>query len=111
MVPSSPLALLVTYFTYFLPTGPGLAFVVYPEAISKMPVAPLWAILFFIMMATLGFGSQFSIMECVLSAFTDEFRRFIKGQKESIIFRSAVIGVSFLLGIPMVCKVSIKMFG
>jgi solute carrier family 6 amino acid transporter-like protein 5/7/9/14 len=90
----------------FLHTGPGLAFVVYPEAISRMPVAPLWSILFFIMMATLGFGSQFSIMECVLSAFTDEFKRFIRGQKESIIFRSTVIGISFVLGIPMVCKVS-----
>ncbi|XP_064634027.1 sodium- and chloride-dependent glycine transporter 1-like isoform X2 [Lineus longissimus] len=84
--------------------GPGLAFVVYPEAIAKMPVAPLWAILFFIMMATLGFGSQFSIMECVLSAFTDEFKRFITGQRESIIFRCCVIGLSFVLGIPMVCK-------
>ena len=38
--------------------GPGLAFIVYPEAISRMPAPVLWAIGFFIMMATLGFGSQ-----------------------------------------------------
>ncbi|XP_064634023.1 sodium- and chloride-dependent glycine transporter 1-like [Lineus longissimus] len=84
--------------------GPGLAFVVYPEAIAKMPVAPLWAILFFIMMATLGFGSQFSMMESVLSAFSDEFSSFITGPKQAIIFRCSVIALSFLLGIPMICK-------
>ena len=32
----------------------GLAFQVYPEAISKMPGAPVWSILFFIMLITLG---------------------------------------------------------
>ena len=41
--------------------GPGLAFVVYPEAISRMPAPQLWAIFFFIMMASLGFGSQVGV--------------------------------------------------
>ena len=67
--------------------GPGLAFVVYPEALSRMPVPQLWAIFFFIMMATLGFGSQFSIVECVLSALTDEFPQWLRGTRESILFR------------------------
>jgi hypothetical protein len=31
---------------------------VYPEALSRMPISPLWSVFFFIMMATLGFGSQ-----------------------------------------------------
>ena len=34
----------------------GLAFQVYPEAISKMYGAPIWSILFFIMLITLGLG-------------------------------------------------------
>lgn len=50
-------------------TGPGLAFQVYPEAISRMMFPQLWAIFFFIMMCTLGFGSQVSACSLPLLAF------------------------------------------
>ena len=32
-----------------LEAGPGLTFVVYPEGLSKMPLAPLWSVLFYLM--------------------------------------------------------------
>ncbi|PAA62509.1 hypothetical protein BOX15_Mlig002117g2 [Macrostomum lignano] len=84
--------------------GPGLAFVVYPEALTHMPLSPLWAVLFFIMMATLGFGSQFSITETVLCAFQDELRAMgVMGasKKHAVIYRVIVCSFLFLLGLTM----------
>lgn len=40
--------------------GPGLAFIVYPRALSMMPLAPMWSALFFFMLFLLGIGSQVS---------------------------------------------------
>lgn len=52
-------------------SGVGLAFVVYPEAILRIPVSTLWAILFFVMLITLGLDSEFALMETVMTAILD----------------------------------------
>lgn len=87
--------------------GPGLAFVAYPEGIAMMPIAPLWAILFFCMLFTLGLDSQFGMMETVITSMTDEFPLL----KRSIWHRCAFIGslcmAMFLIGLPQCSRAGI----
>ncbi|XP_064609572.1 sodium- and chloride-dependent glycine transporter 1-like, partial [Liolophura sinensis] len=82
--------------------GPGLAFIAYPEAIAKMPVAPLWAILFFFMLLTLGLDSQFGMMETIISAISDEFPNILRHRK--MLLTAVCCSVGFLAGLPCVTQ-------
>ncbi|KAH9513801.1 Sodium- and chloride-dependent glycine transporter 2, partial [Bulinus truncatus] len=84
--------------------GPGLAFIVYPEAIGSMPVSTLWAILFFIMLCILGFSTQFSAAETIMTSIIDEFPKFFNTRKRQTLFRISVCAMGFILGIPMVTQ-------
>ncbi|XP_050077426.1 sodium-dependent proline transporter [Anopheles maculipalpis] len=53
--------------------GPGLAFITYPEAISMLPLSPLWACLFFSMLFFLGVDSMFVQIEAIVSSVLDVF--------------------------------------
>lgn len=58
--------------------GIGLAFVVYPQAISLFPggvvVQSIIGLLFFLMLLTLGIDSAFSLVEAVEAAASDKFK-------------------------------------
>uniref|UniRef100_A0A1I8ATY5 Sodium-and chloride-dependent glycine transporter 2 n=1 Tax=Steinernema glaseri TaxID=37863 RepID=A0A1I8ATY5_9BILA len=55
--------------------GTGLAFIVYPEAMNRMPLPWLWSFLFFAMLFILGISSQFGLAEVTSTALTDQFIR------------------------------------
>ena len=51
--------------------GPGLAFIMYPEAVAMFPSGQIWSAVFFFMMILLGLGSQNSTLESLLTTIFD----------------------------------------
>ncbi|XP_063905609.1 sodium-dependent neutral amino acid transporter B(0)AT3 isoform X2 [Zophobas morio] len=51
--------------------GTGLAFIVFTQAIVELPGAPFWAVIFFMMLLSLGIGSQIGILEGMLCTIFD----------------------------------------
>ncbi|XP_057381028.1 sodium-dependent nutrient amino acid transporter 1-like isoform X2 [Daphnia carinata] len=75
--------------------GTGLAFISYPEAIAKFDVVPqLFAVLFFLMLFTLGIGSAVSLTGCVITVICDAFPDWKRWMVTLIIS-----GIGFLLGL------------
>ncbi|XP_069768284.1 sodium- and chloride-dependent GABA transporter 1 isoform X2 [Narcine bancroftii] len=90
--------------------GPGLVFVIYPEAIVTMPVSPLWAVLFFIMLVFLGLDSQFAMVEVMVTSLMDSQNEGLLKHLRKEVVVLAVCFVAFLLGIPNVTQGGIYVF-
>ncbi|XP_066494055.1 sodium-dependent noradrenaline transporter [Tiliqua scincoides] len=54
--------------------GPGLVFILYPEAISTLNGSTFWAVVFFIMLLSLGIDSSMGGMEAVITGLADDFQ-------------------------------------
>lgn len=81
--------------------GQGLAFVAYPEALSRLVVPQLWSFLFFFMLFLLGLDSEFALLETFLTAFYDEFPN---SRKYKVPLTFGICLLCFLLGIPCVMQ-------
>ncbi|XP_061179714.1 sodium- and chloride-dependent glycine transporter 1-like [Saccostrea echinata] len=79
-------------------SGPGLALVVYPEAMLSLPFPHLWAVLFFLMLLTLGIDSQFGTFETVSSGLVDAFPQYFGGRKT--LLTAGLCAIMFILGLP-----------
>lgn len=52
-------------------SGTGLAFIVFTEAVIEMPGSQVWAVLFFVMLFSLGLSSMFGNLQGVLTPIND----------------------------------------
>lgn len=76
--------------------GPGLVFDVYPAAIATMPGSVFWALIFFMMLLTLGLDSSFGGSEAIITALSDEFP-VIKRNRE--VFVACLFSLYFFVGL------------
>ncbi|KAG8194818.1 hypothetical protein JTE90_017257 [Oedothorax gibbosus] len=88
-------------------SGPGLAFLTYPEVVLHLPLSPIWAALFFLMLFVLGINSQFCTVEALVSSLVDEFPKLMHRRK---LFSLIMCVVLCLLGLPMVTEGGMYIF-
>ncbi|RZF36574.1 hypothetical protein LSTR_LSTR010685 [Laodelphax striatellus] len=78
--------------------GPGLVFIVYPEAIATMTGSVFWAIIFFLMLITLGLDSTFGGLEAMITALCDEYPRTLGRNRE--IFVAVLLVLIYFCALP-----------
>ncbi|CAF1391258.1 unnamed protein product [Adineta steineri] len=96
-----------TVAKYAESSGPGLAFITYPEAISHMPASSFFSILFFLMLLALGLGSQFALTDVPITSIIELFPRFRSKRPHAVVITCVV---SFLISLPFTCPGGIYLF-
>ncbi|NWI28700.1 SC6A7 protein, partial [Sula dactylatra] len=90
-------------------SGPGLAFVAYPEALSLLPGSPFWSLLFFLMLFTLGVDTLFGNIEGIITAILDEFP-VLRDWRRKMILLGVLCASFYLLGLLLVTEGGIFWF-
>ncbi|KAE8597623.1 hypothetical protein XENTR_v10016537 [Xenopus tropicalis] len=87
--------------------GPGLIFIIYPEAIATLPLSSVWSVIFFIMLLTLGIDSAMGGMESVITGLIDEFK-FLRRHRE--LFTLFIVLCTFFTSLSCVTNGGIYVF-
>ncbi|XKL68412.1 hypothetical protein PGB90_003903 [Kerria lacca] len=87
--------------------GPGLVFIVYPAAIATMPASTFWAVIFFMMLLTLGLDSSFGGSEAIITALSDEFPLIGKNRE---IFVACLFSLYFIVGLASCAQGGVYFF-
>ncbi|XP_048461168.1 sodium- and chloride-dependent neutral and basic amino acid transporter B(0+)-like [Rhincodon typus] len=83
----------------------GFVFTVYPEAVSQLPWAPLWSILFFTLLLMLGIDSLFAFLEKLLTCLLDRFPKYLRPKRFSLTIGTCVL--IYLFGLVSVTEAGI----
>ncbi|KJH42410.1 Sodium:neurotransmitter symporter family protein [Dictyocaulus viviparus] len=84
-----------------------LAFVAYPQAISKMPYPTIWCVLFFLMIFLLGISSEVALVETFCTGIYDQWP---STRRKKWLVSLACCSVSFICGLVMVTEVRFHFF-
>uniref|UniRef100_A0A5S6QRV9 Transporter n=1 Tax=Trichuris muris TaxID=70415 RepID=A0A5S6QRV9_TRIMR len=71
--------------------GPRFVFVIFAEAIARFPIAPIWAVMFFIMVILVGISTQIFVMTNVVTSLCDQFARRLRRNQRHVLSLALVI--------------------
>lgn len=83
----------------FIQAGQGLAFVVYPFAVTTIAGAPFWSVAFFFMMILLGIDSALANFEIAISSVTSYFPWVASTKWKKFITFNCIFVFFYLLGL------------
>ncbi|XP_067852910.1 sodium- and chloride-dependent neutral and basic amino acid transporter B(0+)-like isoform X2 [Heptranchias perlo] len=86
-------------------SGFGLAFIAYPEALAQLPWAPLWSILFFSMLVTVGLDTEFAAVEVIITTLQDQFPKFLRSKR--LYLTTGLLLLFYFLGLVCVTQAGI----
>uniref|UniRef100_A0A8C2BBN2 Transporter n=1 Tax=Cyprinus carpio TaxID=7962 RepID=A0A8C2BBN2_CYPCA len=85
-------------------SGPGLVFIVYPQAVTLLPLPQFWAVCFFIMIILLGLDSQFVGLESIMTSVTDIFPTVLRRGFRRELLLLGICLVCYLMGLFMITE-------
>ncbi|XP_071348488.1 sodium- and chloride-dependent GABA transporter 2-like [Trachinotus anak] len=91
-------------------SGPGLAFIAYPQATAMMPLPQFWTVCFFLMLILLTVDTHFVIVESFITTVIDLFPKLLRGPVRHEIFVLIICLSSFLIQLTLVTEVKQKYF-
>ncbi|XP_056156735.1 sodium- and chloride-dependent GABA transporter 2-like [Lampris incognitus] len=83
-------------------SGPGLVFIVYPQAVTLLPLPQLWAVCFFAMILLLGIDGQFVGLESIMTSLSDVYPSLIRRRYNRELLLLLICVTCFLFGLFMV---------
>ncbi|XP_078487244.1 sodium- and chloride-dependent taurine transporter-like [Ciona intestinalis] len=91
-------------------SGPGLVFLVYPHALSLLPIPQFWCVLFFLTLILLGFDGQFVYLESWTTGVLDFFPLIKSFRFGKELFIASASFIMCVIGITMTTEGGIYVF-
>ncbi|KAI3374653.1 hypothetical protein L3Q82_021224, partial [Scortum barcoo] len=91
-------------------SGPGLAFIAYPQATAMMPFPQLWTVCFFLMLILLTVDTHFVIVESLITSVTDLFPKLFRAPLRHELFVLTICVSSFLIHLTLVTEGGMYLF-
>ncbi|XP_068605323.1 sodium- and chloride-dependent GABA transporter 3-like [Brachionichthys hirsutus] len=91
-------------------SGPGLAFIAYPQATALMPLPQFWTACFFLMLVLLTVDTHFVAVESIFTSVSDVFPTFLRAPVKREIFVLVSCISIFLLHLPLVTEGGIYIY-